>query len=654
MSFGTCETKKVEIVYISDENYIMPTTVSIQSLLESINPECVYKITIFTQSDINNINDLMKLATNQVKIEIRQVRDARLANFEDNKDKRYCVATSTALLKFIIADELKDIDKCIYLDGDTLIKKSLEDLYDLDLGDNYVAAVPDYPQVIYEKPRIDLGMQEKYFNSGVMVLNLKKIREDGISDKLIEEKRNRVDDSLMDQNVLNVVFEKHKILLPIKYNCCLLNLERSQKNYSIEKINKLNNTDYRTVSEIMDDAYIIHFSSKDKPWKYYDVSLADKWLYYYTKSPFENNLLVRTGLKANDLSENGYEEVIPVVFSANEKYANLIPIVAKSIEDNYSGNKTIRIYVLHTDLNSNAIEQIKRSIFYETHFIDVSGMIDKGLFTCAHFTVEMYYRVLIAEILPQYPKVLYLDCDIILNGNIEELYGFDISNYVIGASHNFLKREMYDYVKNRLSLETDEYINSGVLIINTKKFIKEKIKENFFRILNLRDSYVCPDQDVLSIVCKDMIYFFPYIWNVQLHHIMVKNPKDALLCRYQSQYSESMKNAKIYHFSGQLKPWNVLTIPYADVFWNYAKLCDKTCWEVIFNQIESIEKKENELKRLEEIISIKDEEKEKIEKECELLNYSISEIRKSKSYKCGRIITFIPRLIRHLFLGKGM
>ena len=42
-----------------------------------------------------------------------------------------------------IADELKDIDKCIYLDGDTLIKKSLEDLYDLDLGDNYVAAVPD-------------------------------------------------------------------------------------------------------------------------------------------------------------------------------------------------------------------------------------------------------------------------------------------------------------------------------------------------------------------------------------------------------------------------------------------------------------------------------------------------------------------------------
>ena len=42
MSFGTCETKKVEIVYISDENYIMPTTVSIQSLLESINPECIY------------------------------------------------------------------------------------------------------------------------------------------------------------------------------------------------------------------------------------------------------------------------------------------------------------------------------------------------------------------------------------------------------------------------------------------------------------------------------------------------------------------------------------------------------------------------------------------------------------------------------------
>ena len=90
----------------------------------------------------------------------------------------------------------------------------------------------------------------------------------------------------MDQNVLNIVFKNRIKIIDIKYNLLLLNLERAQGKWKIEDINQLFNSSYTDFEDIKNKASVIHFSSKDKPWKYSDVTFADIWHSYYKKSPF--------------------------------------------------------------------------------------------------------------------------------------------------------------------------------------------------------------------------------------------------------------------------------------------------------------------------------------------------------------------------------
>ena len=87
----------------------------------------------------------------------------------------------------------KEYDKCIYLDIDTIVNDDLSELFSIDIEDNYVAGVkaPGYhfPEDGNRKycERIGIPSINQYINSGVMLLNLKKIREDNLTPTLCEE-----------------------------------------------------------------------------------------------------------------------------------------------------------------------------------------------------------------------------------------------------------------------------------------------------------------------------------------------------------------------------------------------------------------------------------------------------------------------------------
>ncbi|MFV0527879.1 MAG: glycosyltransferase [Lachnospiraceae bacterium] len=120
-----------------------------------------------------------------------------------------------------------------------------------------------------------------YFNSGVMLLNLEQMRRDHTAEVLIETKRRIQDSMLMDQNVLNLVFDNKILFLPIKYNFLYVNLVRSRDKYTMEEINETYQTEYQNLREALLDAVVVHFSSKDKPWKHAEAPLASEWYAYY-------------------------------------------------------------------------------------------------------------------------------------------------------------------------------------------------------------------------------------------------------------------------------------------------------------------------------------------------------------------------------------
>lgn len=289
-----------DIVYITDKGYFMPTLVSMKSLIESAkdsankyNIYCVY-------SDLNTYEKecFSMLQTDYARIILinRKKLDLRGNNLNTKISNSSTSAVPISLLKFEIADIFPDKDKILYLDGDIIIKKTIDKIFDIDLSDNYVAAVLDIG-LLYNK-NIQACENPKYFNSGMMLLNLKKIREYNICNILYEKKLSSTDTTFMDQGVLNETFKGHTILLPLKYNCLYLGITRARyfRGLALEKINKLYDENYRSWNELFNDASIIHYASKDKPWKYRDGTGAKLWEYYYNKTPLSDQPLTRKKL----------------------------------------------------------------------------------------------------------------------------------------------------------------------------------------------------------------------------------------------------------------------------------------------------------------------------------------------------------------------
>ena len=134
-----------------------------------------------------------------------------------------------------------------------------------------------------------------------MLLNLARMRSENLSEVLVQKKQELNDSSLMDQNVFNLVFDGQVHLLSIQYNVLLVNLIRAKTKYKLEDINATYGSNYSSLGEIIESAYVVHFSSKDKPWKYQDVPWADEWYQYFQGSPVGNRVLERKCLEDENL-----------------------------------------------------------------------------------------------------------------------------------------------------------------------------------------------------------------------------------------------------------------------------------------------------------------------------------------------------------------
>lgn len=322
--------KKVSIAMICDDKFVMPTTVAITSILKNKKEKVFYDIFIVTSGiSAESEKILLKLNNKTVKIIIVNTNLDELQDLHHYVPDTHCVASKAALLKFKLAELLPNLDRVLYLDGDIIVKDDLTELYETDLGDNYVCAVHDTGK-LYR----DLELFKEcplYFNSGVMLLNLTKMRTDNIAQKLIETKKSIDDMSLMDQNVLNIVFKNHIKILDIKYNLLALNLERALPRWQIYDLNELFNTNYKDFDDIKQNAIIIHFSSKDKPWKFSNAQYANLWYFYYKQSPFKNVKLMRQKISDSCNKESIYNKTIPVIISLTS-YPARINTVHQTIE----------------------------------------------------------------------------------------------------------------------------------------------------------------------------------------------------------------------------------------------------------------------------------------------------------------------------------
>ncbi|MBR1423952.1 glycosyltransferase family 8 protein [bacterium] len=250
----------INVCFIADNNYVLPTMTAINSIVSS-NKREVNVFVVACELTRQNIDLLESLSKDGVKVKVIVIDK----NPYGEVGERHSHVSKAAMLKFALPQIFSDLDKMLYLDGDILVLKDLSNLYNVDLEDNYVAAVIDMAGELHFKQHRRINTK-RYFNSGVMLLNLKKMREDDITQALLENKKKDTLRTFMDQDAFNITMDGKVIFLSPEYNMMRANLF-SNYIYSINKIANYYHTSISGIKDKINNPTILHLTSNIKPWK---------------------------------------------------------------------------------------------------------------------------------------------------------------------------------------------------------------------------------------------------------------------------------------------------------------------------------------------------------------------------------------------------
>ena len=174
---------------------------------------------------------------------------------------------------------------------------------------------------------------------------------------------------------------------------------------------------------------------------------------------------------------------------------------------------------------------------------------------------------------PEFDKVIYLDCDIVLLGDISDMYCTNISNYLVGAVHDQVFSQYADpfseYAEQVLGIKTKNVFNAGVLLMNTKMFRAYNIQQKFFNLMEKYKFRVTQDEDYLNVLCAGKVRYLNLGWNKMAFDYPGFDNVDLQLIHYNLAY----------------KPWHYEDVMYAEYFWQYASKTDY--YDFILDQLKA-------------------------------------------------------------------
>jgi lipopolysaccharide biosynthesis glycosyltransferase len=259
------------VVYAGDKNYFSHIGISLASLVRYDKPDMVYLLT-----DYLNISYTKELSDYTHKIGINfKIIEADLSSYRLKISKKIPLA---AYYRLLLPDLLPDIEKVIYLDGDTVIINSLLPLWNVNLGKNYIAAVEDIG--IKKSVKINLfGSDNLYFNSGILLIDLRAFRCNNLTAQMLEfAMRHKDKITYHDQCVLNYFTQSKWFNLPARYNTMACHILDSEK-YCKE----------------IENSVIIHYNSYfGKPWDYYCTHpMKNLYLEIKNQTPWKDQKLTK-------------------------------------------------------------------------------------------------------------------------------------------------------------------------------------------------------------------------------------------------------------------------------------------------------------------------------------------------------------------------
>ena len=261
---------------------------------------------------------------------------------------------------------------------------------------------------------------------------------------------------------------------------------------------------------------------------------------------------------------NKGKNVIPIFFAIDDGYIPFLAVAIKSLIENASKEYEYIIKVLHTNVKEKNVRKIKK---FETEnvnieFVNLSYYIKKvqdKLYTRDYYTNTTYFRMFLPELYPQYDKVLYLDSDIVVLGDISQLYNTEIGTNLVAAAPDDIiqyNKVFQEYAEKVVGVvKYQNYFNAGILLMNLDQLRKFNFQDKFLYLLGTVKFSVAQDQDYLNRLCKGRVTLINSQWDVT----PVVNRKI------------NKEDIKIIHYNFAYKPWRFEDVQYKEYFWEYAR-----------------------------------------------------------------------------------
>ena len=271
------EEDVIRVVYTPDAGYFIPAYISVYSMLRNASGKDRILVCMLVPGDFPadwfSMLDDLKGQFPFFDYEVVNMLD-RFRSVQINVPH---IGTSS-MYRLLIPDLLTDADKCIYIDSDTVVEGDIRELFDEDVRDVYLAGVKDIGVTVHPEKslwqRQNIPSLDQYINSGVLLMNLRAMREDDVCRRL-EENASR-DCPFNDQDVINLVCYGHIRLLPIRFNAATPYIYCKHRNYSyyygVHREEEF--------TRARKDPLIVHYVGHRKPWAYRTQYGGHHWWKY--------------------------------------------------------------------------------------------------------------------------------------------------------------------------------------------------------------------------------------------------------------------------------------------------------------------------------------------------------------------------------------
>ena len=242
-----------------------------------------------------------------------------------------------------------------------------------------------------------------------------------------------------------------------------------------------------------------------------------------------------------------------IAFGINNSHSKYIRVVIRSIALN-NKDYNFCIHILNDGISNLNKKRLEKEVSRYSNLQIKYYNIDLNLFdgvVSREWHISAWYRILLPLLLNEdIKKILYLDSDTLINGELKDLYNLNLKDYCLAAVTD-LKYFKESNLKRLPMIKSGIYVCSGVMLLNLEYWRKINVTE---KILSFAKNYpsllVFPDQDAINVICDGTIMLLPLEYG------------------YVSDF-KTKKDSIIFHY-GYLKPWKFIkNSPYFHIWEKY-------------------------------------------------------------------------------------